>query len=71
MITSLDPSIDRLLRIAEVKSRVGLGKTKIYALIGEGTFPKPHKVTSSASRWSEREIDAWVAGIKQRGTPGG
>ena len=53
-------STDRLLKIAEVKSRVGLGKSKIYALVAEGRFPRPYKLTPKAARWSEREIAEWI-----------
>ncbi len=54
---------ERLLRLAEVRHRVGLGKTMIYAMIGEGRFPKPYKITAAAARWNEREVDAWIEGL--------
>lgn len=54
---------ERLLRLAEVRQRVGLGKTMIYAMIGEGRFPKPYKITPFAARWSEREIQAWIENL--------
>jgi prophage regulatory protein len=52
---------DRLLRISDVKSQVGLGKSKIYALIAEGRFPRPYRLSPKAARWSEREIAEWIA----------
>ena len=55
---------DRLIKIAEVQCRVGLGKTMIYRLIKSGTFPAPYKLSPFASRWSEREIVQWIAAIK-------
>lgn len=55
---------DRLLRIGDVKSHVGLGKSKIYALIAEGRFPRPYKLAPKAARWSEREILAWIDSIQ-------
>lgn len=54
---------ERLLRLAEVRQRVDLGKTMIYAIIGEGRFPKPYKITPFAARWSEREIQAWIENL--------
>ncbi|MGB3377452.1 MAG: AlpA family phage regulatory protein [Allopontixanthobacter sediminis] len=54
---------ERLLRLSEVKLRVGLGKTMIYEMISQGRFPKPYKITPAAARWSAREIDAWIAAI--------
>ena len=55
---------DRLIRIDEVKRRVGLGKTMIYRLIKQGTFPPPYKLSPFASRWSEREIIGWIDQVK-------
>lgn len=54
---------DRLLTLPQVKDKVALGHTKIYALIGEGRFPAPHKL-GSISRWSEAEVDQWIEDFK-------
>lgn len=51
---------DRLLRLEDVQTRVGLRRSAIYKLIQEGRFPRPYKPTSYASRWSEREIYEWI-----------
>lgn len=61
-----DPVVegDRLLRIHEVKHRVGLGSTMIYRLIHEKKFPPPYKLSPFASRWSENEIRAWIETVK-------
>lgn len=48
-----------LLRLPEVASRVGLGKTKIYEMIGAGEFPEPVKI-GKASRWPSTEITKWM-----------
>jgi prophage regulatory protein len=62
---SVEPNeTDRLIRLSEVKQRVGLGKTLIYAMIAEGRVPKPYKITPAAARWSEREIGEWVSATK-------
>ena len=58
---------DRLLRIVDVKSLVGLGKSKIYALVAEGAFPKPYKLSPKAARWGEREIVAWIESVRLPG----
>lgn len=61
-----DPGItsDRFIKLDEVKRRVGLGKSMIYRLISEGKFPAPYKVSPFASRWSDREITAWIDDVK-------
>ena len=55
---------ERLIRLEEVCRRAGLGKTKIYALIKEGRFPPPYKISPFISRWSERELVAWIDEVK-------
>ncbi|MNY81175.1 Prophage CP4-57 regulatory protein (AlpA) [compost metagenome] len=42
-----------------VKARVGMGKTKIYAAMRAGAFPK-HIKNGRTSVWVESEVDAWV-----------
>jgi len=44
-----------MLRIAEVKTKVGLGKSKIYALVAQGRFPKPYKLTPSGPVERQRD----------------
>lgn len=60
----ISENFDRLLKLDEVKRRVGLEKSMIYKLIREGRFPPPYKLSSFASRWSEREIVAWIDTVK-------
>lgn len=37
--------MDRLLCIEELMARIGLRRTKIYAMIQECAFPEPYKLT--------------------------
>jgi len=55
---------ERLIKLDEVKRRVGLGKSMIYRLIQEEKFPAPYKLSPLASRWSETEIVAWINDVK-------
>ena len=55
---------ERLIKLPEVSRRVGLGKSMIYRLIQDGRFPRPYKISPFASRWSEQEIVAWIADVK-------
>ncbi len=54
------PMRDRLVAMKMVEDRVGFKKTAIYQMIADDLFPKPIKVCGRA-RWSEREIDRWIA----------
>lgn len=55
---------DRFVRLDEVMRRVGLGKSMIYQMIKAGKFPAPYKLSAGASRWSDREITAWINEVK-------
>lgn len=55
---------DRLIKLDEVMRRVGLCKAMIYRLIQKKKFPAPYKVASTSSRWSEREVKAWIDDVK-------
>jgi prophage regulatory protein len=49
----------RLLRLPQVMDVTGLGKTKIYELQAEGSFPTRTKITSHSVAWIEEEVQAW------------
>lgn len=52
----------KLLRLAGVISKTGLGKTTIYKSIRDGKFPKPlHPTGGRLSAWEDSEIDRWIA----------
>jgi prophage regulatory protein len=59
-----DTKADRFIALPEVARRIGLGKTMIYKMIGEGRFPAPYKITPAAARLSDLEVTAWIAEIK-------
>jgi prophage regulatory protein len=54
-------SDDRLLRIAEVRSRTSLSTSTIYRKLTAGTFPTPIKLGERATAWLESDITAWIA----------
>jgi predicted DNA-binding transcriptional regulator AlpA len=53
------PAESLLWTIDTLTKTIGLGRTKIYMLMGSGDFPKPKKIGKSA-RWLATEIHAWV-----------
>ena len=50
----------RLIRLKEVMSRTGLGRTSIYNFMNAGTFPKSVQLGERAVAWVDEEIDAWI-----------
>jgi prophage regulatory protein len=57
----LDPALNaqRMIRLAEVATMLGLGRSTIYKYIGEGSFPAPVKVGFRSVRWKLSEVLAW------------
>lgn len=72
MATQANPtttSPERLLRLPEVESRVGLRKSSIYEMLGRTppAFPRPLKLSRRAVCWPASVIDAWIAERIQAG----
>jgi len=59
-----------LIRLNEVMSRTGYGRTSIYRKMEDGSFPKslklggppkdPNEFDSRAIAWLEAEVDQWI-----------
>lgn len=54
------PTTRCILRLPQVKERVGLGRSKIYDMIKKGEFPAPIKIASHASGWNSDAVQSWV-----------
>jgi prophage regulatory protein len=58
--------MNQLLRLPQVMNRVGLRPTRIYELMGDGSFPKPIRLGERAVAWLESEVDAWIVAQAQK-----
>ncbi len=52
---------ERLLRLRDVESKIGLKKTFIYAAMARGEFPEGIRFSRRAVLWPASAIDAWIA----------
>ena len=50
----------RLIKLKDVMSNTGLGRSTLYKYIAEGAFPKPVSLGSRAVAWVESEVDDWI-----------
>ena len=60
----------RLIRLSEVLSRTGFGRTSIYRKMEDGSFPRsvklggppidPNVFDSRAVAWIEDEVEQWI-----------
>ena len=60
-IPSKLPRPERLLRLPEVESMVGLRKSSIYDAMKRGEFPAPVRLSRRAMCWPASAIDTWIA----------
>jgi prophage regulatory protein len=50
-----------ILRLPQVKIRVGLSRSSIYLAVSQGKFPRPVSLGARAVGWLESEVDAWLS----------
>jgi prophage regulatory protein len=58
---------NRIIRLPEVKRRVGLSRSSIYEYIQKGLFPKQIGIGARAVGWLETDIDLWIDGHRGGG----
>ena len=51
----------KIHRRPEVERLTGLSRSTIYAMISDGTFPRPVRLGKRAVGWRESDIAAWLA----------
>lgn len=62
---------ERLLRLRDVLTIVGLSRAHVYNLIKRQVFPRPIALGSNCARWVQSEVQTWVGESIQaaRSTP--
>lgn len=64
---SLELPAEGFARIDPVLNAVGVAKTTLYEMIGQGLFPAPIKLTKRTSVWSVREVRAFIEKLETNG----
>lgn len=54
--------LDRFITISEAAARLGIGKSKAYALIAAGDFPVPVVAVAGKKKVSLRRLAEWMNG---------
>ena len=52
--------MNRLIRMRELRSVVGLGHSQIYVLMAKNEFPKPVQISERAVGWRSDDIQQWI-----------
>lgn len=52
--------MNRLIRMRELRSVVGLGHSQIYLLVAKNKFPRPVHISERAVGWRSDDIAEWI-----------
>ena len=55
-IFALSLVMNELLKVRDIQARLGIGRSAVYALIHEPTFPAPIAINSRILRWEATEF---------------
>ena len=55
----MDQQLHKIVRLADLSQFCGLRRTQIEALIADGKFPRPVKLSTRRKGWIESELIAW------------
>lgn len=53
-------SNDRMLRLPQVKAKIGYAASTIWKGVKEGTLPAPISLGPRSVAWRESELQAWI-----------
>lgn len=57
-------AMNELLKVKDIQARLGIGRSAVYALIHEPSFPAPIAINSRALRWEATEFEQWLLSRK-------
>ena len=53
-------AFDFALRTKQVAQALGVGRSTLYKMVAEGSFPKPQKIGPRISFWRTSTVNAWL-----------
>jgi prophage regulatory protein len=55
-----------ILRLHDVKAKIGQPTSTIYAAMAAGTFPRPIPLGERAVGWLASEVDDWIEACRRK-----
>jgi|YNPMSStandDraft_1061717.scaffolds.fasta_scaffold55162_1 excisionase family DNA binding protein len=56
---------ERLLKVEEVATTVGLSRACIWRWAARGRFPQPIRLGNKTTRWKRSDVEAWIAAAEK------
>lgn len=50
----------RIIRLKKVLERTGLGRSTVYKMMANGTFPIAVSLGGKSRGWVEEEVESWI-----------
>ena len=57
-----------ILRRIELEKRIGLSRSSIYKMMGDGEFPRPVRIGRRAVGWRAEDIETWFEAMQGMST---
>jgi prophage regulatory protein len=54
------PHPAQFYRLHNLKQRLGVSGSSIWAWVKQGTFPKPIKLSENCTAWNAADVEAWA-----------
>ena len=63
-----EPSSLRIVRNAQVRTKLDVSEAKLFDMIAKGLFPAPFQIVPGgrAVGWLESDVDQWILNQKRR-----
>lgn len=58
-MANIQSSPKTFLRLSDVKQRIGVSGSSIWAWVKKGTFPQPVKLSENCTAWTSESVEAW------------
>ena len=52
--------VQKLIRLPEVLSRLGISKSQLYRMVKAGEFPESIQIGRNAVAWPASQVDDWI-----------
>ncbi|PTR14516.1 MULTISPECIES: helix-turn-helix transcriptional regulator [unclassified Nitrosospira] len=53
-------ALPQFYRLPQLKARLNVSGSAIWAWIKKGTFPKPIKLSENTTAWNAADVEAWA-----------
>jgi prophage regulatory protein len=61
MVNSTQPQPAQFYRLPQLKARLNVSGSSIWAWVKAGKFPKPIKLSENCTAWNASDVERWAA----------